>query len=217
LFFELKDIKSQNVKNRFLLVKKSMKNITALKLSSVWFSQSFVFGLSLGLIPLTIKNVLGSSYISILLPLFYIMPTLFSYFFGKSSDQKGRGKIIYLSYALGISGLISLYLSTKLSLVIGVVLLALSLASIKIITLALPGDISEDHNLDFLTGLFWVIQNIGVLGALILSRFIQSNAAYLISLIIMLLSLGILLSVFKTNFSREKFQEIKLKLSEQIK
>ena len=97
-FFKLKDIKTnQQIKNRFNLVKKSIKSLTALKLSSIWFSQSFVFGLSLGLIPLTIKNILGITFVSILLPLFYIMPILFSYLFGKQSDKIGRGKSIFFS------------------------------------------------------------------------------------------------------------------------
>jgi len=218
LFYQLKPLKTiGEIPNRFTLVKKAIKNKTALKLSSIWFSQSFVLGLSLGLIPLTIKNVLGISYISILLPLFYLLPILFSYSFGKLSDKIGRGKIIFYSYTMITAGLLLIYSSGKTALFFGVFLLALSFASMRIVTFALPGDISSDHNLEFLTGLFWLIQNIGTLIALIISRFIQSNTAYLISLAIIILSFIILLSVSKSSLTPQKLSKIKEQLAEEIK
>lgn len=98
-------------KNKFLLVKRTLRSPSALKLSSIWFSQSFVYGLSLGLIPLTTTNIFGVKYISYLLPLFYIMPILISYIVGKTADREGIGNILYFSYATaGVALLLLFYI-----------------------------------------------------------------------------------------------------------
>ena len=218
LFSQMYNFKTKaKVQNKFKLVKKAIQNKTAIKLSTIWFSQSFVFGLSLGLIPLATTKLLGTSFVSYLMPLFYVIPIALGYIIGKTMDNKGIGKILYLSYATAILALIALFISSKSLLIIGIVLLALSFASMRIVTLALPASVTDDNNLEYLQGLFWLVQNIGTVTALLLSKFIQSNFAFLIALIILIITLIIILKTFKMDFSKQKFEEIKITLSKQIK
>ena len=125
--------------------------------------------------------------------------------------------MIFYSYSAAAAGLGLIYFSSKFTLIVGVILLALSFASLRIVTLALPGDIATGHNLPFLNGLFWMIQSIATLIALFISRFIQTEGAYLISLGILIVSFFILTSVFHWDFSLRRFAKIKSTLAKEIK
>ncbi|MCK5040459.1 MAG: MFS transporter [Candidatus Aenigmarchaeota archaeon] len=215
LLFGLRDLKAKQEINHFRLIKKSITSTTALKLSSLWFATTFVYGLVIGVIPLEIKNVLGISYIGVLSSLFYILPLFLSYYFGKLSDIKGRRIMIIFSYILLLIGLVFLSLSSKtIFLISGIVLLALNWAIIKPITYALVGDVTTEYNLEFLTALFWMVQSMGVLSALLLSQIFKLEIVtlYLISILIVICSLIILLPLLSigTKKIREKIsQEIK--------
>jgi len=205
LLFGLKDFRAEQKVNHFRLIRKSITSKTALRLSSVWFAVNFVFGLVIGIIPLQIKGVLGLYYVGILSSLFYILPILLSYFFGKLSDEKGRKKMIVISYLLLTAGLISLSLSSQaLFLVLGILLLALNWAIIKPITMALVGDVATKTNLEFLTALFWMVQNIGVVSALILSQVfeLEVTTLYLVSAFVVILSFVILLPLIRMDTER---------------
>lgn len=213
--FKLKNLKAEPKTNYFKLIKKSLTSKNALRLASIWFVVNFVYGLIIGIIPLEIKKSLGIPYIGILSSLFYIVPIFLSYSFGKFSDIKGRKKIILFSYGLLIIGLLSLCFSqyTFLFLIFGIILLALNWAIIKPITLALVGDVTTENNLEVLTALFWMFQNIGIVSALILSYFLKVKVIniYIISIIIITASLIILLPLFK--LSTEKIKE---KISQEV-
>ena len=215
LLFGLKDLKAKQEINHFRLIKKSITSITALKLSSLWFTVYFVYGLVIGIIPLEIKNILGVSYIGILSSLFYILPIFLSYYFGKLSDIKGRKSMIIFSYILLIISLIFLCFSSQaIFLILGIALLALNRTIMRPITFALVGDVTTEDNLEFLTALFWMVQNIGVVSALLLSQIFKLEVInlYLISILIIISSLIILLPLLRlgTKKIREKIsQEVK--------
>ncbi|MCK5477209.1 MAG: MFS transporter, partial [Candidatus Aenigmarchaeota archaeon] len=212
LLFKLKDLKVEQKKtNRFMLVKKSFTSITALRLSSIWFAVAFVFGLVIGIIPLQINTVLGMSYVGILFSIFHILPVFLSYFFGKLSDVEGREKSILFSYILLVVGLIFLsLLDHPVFLILGIFLFALNRAIIIPITSALVGDVSTKENLEYLTALFWMVQNTGVVSALILSQIFKSEIGllYLISSLVIIGSLIILLPLMhkSTKKIREQIQ-----------
>ncbi len=213
LLTQLKDLPTEQKTNQLKLVKKSIKSMTALKLSAFYFSFSFIFGLVLGLIPLEIKNTLSITYVSLLTFTFWIMPILFSYISGKISDVKGRKIMIVAAYIFGILGLTSLYFSQySIPLVIAIVLLALSYAIFRPMSFALVGDVSVERNLVPLTALFWMAQNVGILSALLISSEIQTRVIYLISIAVISASSLILFPLLKLDL-----KEIKLKLSQEIK
>ena len=215
LLFGLRDLKQKQEINHFRLIKKSITSITALKLSSLWFAINFVHGLVIGIIPLEIKNTLGISYIGILSSLFYILPIFLSYHFGKLSDIKGRKSMIIFSYVLLVISLIFLSFSSQaIFLILGILLLALNWSITKPITSALVGDVTTEDNLEFLTALFWMVQNIGVVSALLLSQMfkLEVMTLYFISIIIVISSLIILLPLL--GLGTEKIRE---KISQEVK
>lgn len=214
LLFNLRDVRAEQKLDRFKLLRKSITSITALRLSSIYFSVHFIYGLVIGIIPIEIKNVLGLYYIGVLSSLFYILPILLSYFWGKLSDTKGRKKMIILSYILIIVGLLSLSVSGRaIFLILGIILLALTWTIIKPITYALVGDVSTEQNLEFLTALFWMVQGIGTVSALLLSQVFKSEpkVIYLVSIFVVAASLLILLPLLKL-----KIEKIKEKLSQEV-
>jgi len=206
--FLLTDLRAEKKQNYFPLIKKAFTSVTALKLSGLGFMVNFVLGLTLGIIPIEIKNTLGLFYVGILSSLFYIFPILFSYFFGKLSDIQGREKIIIFSYIPLLLGLISLTISSNaLFLVLGIVALALNWAVARPILYALVGDIATTSNLETIGALFWTIQNMGILSALVISQFFKSEARiiYLISIFIAVISFWILLPLLRLKI--EKIRE----------
>jgi len=206
--FLLTDLRAEKKQNYFPLIKKAFTSVTALKLSGLGFMVNFVLGLTLGIIPIEIKNTLGLFYVGILSSLFYIFPILFSYFFGKLSDIQGREKIIIFSYIPLLLGLISLTISSNaLFLVLGIVALALNWAVARPILYALVGDIATTSNLETISALFWTIQNMGILSALVISQLFKSEARiiYLISILIAVISFWILLPLLRLKI--EKIRE----------
>lgn len=218
LLIKIKDIKSKNGTgkiNRFRLIGKAITSKTALKLSSLWFAINFVFGLIIGIIPLEIEKTLGLSYVGILSSLFFLLPILLSYRLGKFSEKKGRKNVTVFSYLLLMSGLIFLSFSSNyICLILGIILLSLNWTITKPITFALVGDVSTEDNLEFLTALFWMIQNTGVLIALLLSQIfkLETFTLYLISTAIALISLVILFPLLR--LGTEKIRE---KISQEVR
>lgn len=214
LLFQLNDIRVEEKISHFKLLRKSITSKTALRLSIIWFSLHFIFGLTIGIIPIQIKNILGISYIGILSSLFFILPITLAYLVGKLSDIKGRRKMIIVSYVLLIMGLFSLYLSGNIPfLIIGVVLLALTWTILRTVTSALVGDVTAKSNIEFLVALFWMVQNIGVVSALLLSQIFKAEirTLYLISIFVVATSLIILLPLLKL-----KIEKIREKISQEV-
>jgi len=212
LLWGLEDLRTKESTNQFVLIKKSIRNSTVWRLSLFMFSFNFVSGLVIGIIPLKIKSILGVTYIGILLSLYYLVPIISSYVFGKFSDIKGRKKFIIYSYLIGIAGLLFLYFSLgPFLLILGMVLLALDFAIAKPMSIALVGDVTTENNIDFVVALFGMIQTSGMVIALSLGSFVEGRIVYMISAIVMAISLLILFPLFRMSFTK-----IKEKLSREI-
>ena len=212
LLFKLRDLRGKQKTNHLRLVKKALTSITALRLSVVWFFFMFIYGLVIGIIPIEINNILGISYVGYLFSLFFILPILFSYFFGRFSDIKGRKNLVIFSYIISILGLGLLYFAEgPFLLVAGIILLALNHANMRPLSYAMLGDVSTKNNLEFLAALFWIVQNIGLVSALIISRMIPTKTVYMIFIAVTTASLIILLPLF-----RLKLEEIKEKISQEM-
>ena len=207
LMFKLKNVKVEKQPNNFALIKKSLTSKTALRISILYFSFYFIFGLVIGIVPLEIKKLIGVSYIGFFSSLFYIMPIIFSFIFGKISDVKERKFMVILAYVICIIGLILLYLSGgKILLISGIILLAINFSIIWPSTMALIGDVSTKANLEFLTALFGMASNIAVVSSLVISSLFLTKTIYLISLFVMGISFIVLLPILKLKI--EKLKEL---------
>jgi MFS family permease len=182
--FRLKEYRSEPGENHIRLLARAMTSKTAWRLATVWFSIQFIYGLAIGFIPIHIKNTLGVAYIG-LSSVFYLMPILLSLLWGRISDIYGRKRLILASFVITFCGLALLYLfHSGISLITGIILLAINYSIGIPLTMALVGDVTTEKNLEYLTALFWMVQNVGAVSALVLSTFIQSNTLYLISLLV---------------------------------
>lgn len=208
LLSRLKDIKVEKEVSQFKLLRKAITNPLAIRLSVFYIAFLFIFGLTIGTIPIEIKNRLSIGWIGALSSSFWIIPILISYSLGKISDTKGRKGMIILAYAIGISGLILLLFQQPLTLIIGIVLLALAYAIFKPISLAFVGDVAKKENLVSLTALLWMAQNVGTILALLVSIQTQTKTAYLVAIAILLVSL-----IIQSPLLRLDIKEIKERLS----
>jgi MFS family permease len=172
------------------LMRKAMSSVTVLKLSTIWFSFTFVMGLAIGIIPIQINHELGTQYIGILSSLFFLLPIATSYAFGRLSDVAGRTRLILVSYILGFVGLLVLYIwADAIGLIMGIVLLALNYSLLRPITMALPGDLADGENLVIITALFWTMRIVGAFIALFISAILVVEITYIVSMAILLVSL----------------------------
>lgn len=187
------------------LMKKAALSSTVLRLSSIWFSFTFVMGLAIGILPIQINHTLGMQYIGILSSLFFLLPIATSYAFGRLSDVTGRTRLISYSYLLGFLGLVILYFAAEaMGLILGIVLLALNYSLLRPITMALPGDLAIGDNLVILTALFWTMRIVGVFTALTISVILPVDVIYVVSLGVLLISFLLVLPILKFSLSKLK-------------
>mgnify|MGYP001607787119 CR=1 FL=1 len=140
-------------------------------------------GLMLGVVPLEIKKTIGVWAIGILVGIFYIMPMLFAYIFGKLSDLRGRRGMITLIYVLSFSGVVlMLGAHIPILLILAILLLAFNFGIARTITFALVGDISTEQNVESVSALMWMVQSLAFTIAIVVSVLLKGSAIYLVSL-----------------------------------
>ncbi len=207
LFFQLKEIKFENFpKNKFNFLKKAFLSKTALKFSLLGFSGNLVFGLTIGILPLQIEQILGIFWVGILMSLFSLFPVLFSFFFGKISDFKGRERIIFGSFILRIISFLFLIFPKPVFLISGIFLLAFSFVLVNSIAWATIGDITTEKNLEFLNSLFNFFAILGVIFALFIGAKFSVKIIYLISILTTLFTILVLFPLLKEGLERVKFK-----------
>ena len=213
LLFKLKKLKDYKSENKFKLIKKAIKSKLLLSFSTIWIVVNLLFALSIGMIPIEIKNRLGIEYIGLLASAVFLIPVIFSYFFGNLSDKIGRKPMIVSIYIITLLTLILLYVNkSNLVLIFGAILLSLGHSVTRIINSPLIGDLSNKKNLESLAALFWVVQDLSIVIFLMLNSFIKTNLIYLIFIAILVICLLIILPLFKYSL-----EELRLKISKEIK
>lgn len=177
--FLLQDIRAESQRNQWREMRRALTSVTALRIAAIWFAFNFIQGLMLGIIPLQIKSTIGVWAIGILGGMFYIMPMLFAYIFGKLSDLRGRRGMITLMYALSMAG-VGLMFGARVPAVLisAIAVLAFNFGISRTITFALVGDISTAQNVESLTALTWMVQMVAFVSALLLSVVLEGVWLY---------------------------------------
>lgn len=211
LLFFLKDMKASEEKIkgfRFVFLKKILTSPTALKISAVWFAPYFVLGLFFGFLPIEIKSNLGLSYVGIISSAIYALPLLLSYFLGKLSDIRGRQEMLIISYILLIIGLVFMLFEYSVFFIIGLILIILNFAIVRVAVCASIGDVGSKNNLEFISAMFNMVGNIGIVVALVISQIFIADVKliYLFSALITLAAFIILTPLLRTkiNLIKEK-------------
>jgi MFS family permease len=209
---QMNDIGAPDVSRRVRALS-AARSKTAWRISVIWFSGSFVFGLALSVIPLVIHASLGLAYVGILTSCFYVVPILASYTVGNQSDIRGRKTLLYVAGICGAAGLIALTFSNVggAVVVIGVVLVAVSNSMGAPITTALVGDVATELNLASIVSLFRMMQGAGIVAGLVVAAVLRGTTALEISLGSLIVCFAVFLPVF-----REDIPEIRSRIAREI-
>jgi len=189
-----------------------LKSKTVLRASSTILATYMTYGLVISFIPLEIAEIAGLDMVGYLSALFFIIPTFASYPLGKLSDKFGHFPAIFIGLGMTGLGLITLYAATHtLILVIGILVVTLGFAVLNPLMTALPTDISPNGMTERISATFNVASAIGILIGIMTPFIFYDKSAYLI-----LLFLVCTVAVFIRPFTKVKFDQIKLKISEEL-
>jgi len=186
----ISDVRSDHSLHHPKFAKAGLKSLTMIRLSIFWFTMSFIFGLAIGVIPIDIGRTFGLFYVGMIQTITYTSSILLGYFFGHASDRVGRAKSILFIYAAIASGLIFISFPGPVFLLAGVTLVVFTSTASKSVSGALIGDTVTEENFEIATSFFWMVQNVGTVSALLLSRALNGNSQliYLISLGVIIIS-----------------------------
>lgn len=179
----LEDLRAEPGPSKWTLVRQSVASVTAWRIGAIWFVFNFIQGLMLGVVPLEIMQTLGLPFVGMLIGVFYVTPMLFSYWFGRQSDRTGRITMVRMMYVLSLLGVALLFGARQpILLISGIVCLALNFGLARTITFALVGDLATPKMVESLSALFWMIQSLATMSALLLSTILGREALYWSSL-----------------------------------
>lgn len=190
IFSKIKNTNDTIAEEKSYSLIKTLKSKTLWQLSPIWLSTFFVFGMSLGEIPLQIKEILGIPFVGFLSSLFFLFPILLSGIIGKLSDRFGRKLFVCISFSLNFCGLLFLIIAPpSFFLILGVVSLALAYTiSIPVIS-AFIGDISTKENLKHIVIFFRISENMAFVSAIIITAIFQKKEVYFFPIILLIISM----------------------------
>ena len=199
-------VKQANLSQSFVSLKKLVKNSYFLKIALTWFSSSLVLASVAGRFPLEIKEHFNLLSIGFILPIFYFLPIIFSYYFGKKSDIKGRNIFLIFSLILISAGFLLFAVREGFNLnfslfILSFLLISFGYAIFASIKFAILGDISSENNLENIVALFNLFGNLGFVIVFLLDIYLPPVFVYFSSFGIALVSLIIVLPVLKLNMS----------------
>lgn len=184
--------------------RKMITDPSVFKISLVWFSYSLVLGSVVGQIPLEVRKYFNLQSLGMIMPLFYILPIILSYYFGKKSDIKGWRGLLVLSCILVVLGFGLFALQSNLELgkwffALCFLLISLGYAIFAPLSLSLRGEIDFKGKLEHLTAITILFGNAGYVVCFLLNLFLSTSLSYLVSFFIVFLSLIVILSELKSN------------------
>lgn len=198
------DSREVNFPQNLFFLKKLGKNPYFLKMGLIWFSFSLVLASVAGRFPLEIKEHFNLGSIGFILPIFYFLPIISSYYFGKISDIKGRNIFLIFSLFLISIGFLLFTIQKWLGLdflifITSFFLVSLGYAIFASIKFAMLGDVSSGDNLEYAAALFNQFGNLGYVVILLFNIYFSVTLTYLVSFLIVFTSLIIILPVLKLN------------------
>lgn len=203
-----------NLSQNFIFLKRLVTNSYFLKIALIWFSSSIVLASVAGLFPLKIKEHFNLLSVGFILPIFYFLPIVLSYYFGKKSDIKGRNAFLIFSLVLMFAGFLLFCLQEVFSLdfsvfILSFLLVSLGYAIFAAIRFALLGDISSEGNLKYISSLFTLFSNFGYVIIFLFNIYFPAAFVYFLSFAVILTSLIIVTPVLKLNISviKEKISQ----------
>lgn len=152
----------------FWLIKKLISSRSLWRLGVVWILMVFVQTVGFSSLPVIISRQIGVGAAGILGSLFPLAMVGFSLVSGKISDRFGRGGIINVGLLLLIIGSVLVFWTSKTSLILASLGLALGFAILRAVTFALIGDISSKRLLPAVNAYLYVLMNISVVTAIII-------------------------------------------------
>ena len=160
------------------------KSRTLVRVSLINILFMFAFGLVIGSLPLLLNNHFSLEVIGYVGGIFFVTSFFFSYLIGSLSDRVGRMLLIMIALLCLLGGLALLAIFDNRYVLLGAIaLLAIVYATIRPLMQALVGVISTADNVDKTVALFSVLQNVGVVGALIVSFYFTGKSIYWVSLV----------------------------------
>ncbi|OQX18523.1 MAG: hypothetical protein BWK75_06600 [Candidatus Altiarchaeales archaeon A3] len=154
----------------------------------LYVAQGFLFSLTIGIIPIEIKDIFSEIFVGIFGMLFYLIPLFSAYGVGKISDRIGRPALFITFYILiGVAMLIML---NKENFIFGIVVFAIAFSFTRVLLIAYVGDLCKGKNLETTNALFNTALNLGVVLGFLIFMFIEDkNLIYTISFFVTILSL----------------------------
>jgi len=185
---------------------KYFKNIDLLKLWFFSLAINLNIGLFFSIIPVHIKNTLGIEYVWIIASIYYIFIMLSSFFVWKSADKYDNRYILILIYLMCLLSMWLLYFYefNYIFLLLGIWLLAIIMSYMNVIILSLVNKLWWKKNIKDLFSFFFVFGNIWLVLGILLSTYIKDNLVYLISFILVFISLLSYITLFRKNLSEMK-------------
>jgi MFS family permease len=211
LFLWNKPVESsqKKISQNFNFFRRALKNQYFLRIGLIWFSFSLVLACVAGKFPLEIKEYLGLGSITFILPIFYVLSIIFSYYFGKKSDSKGRSTFIAMSLILVALGFLSFAIQNIFNLgfyvfILSFLLISLGYAIFSSIRIAVIGDVSSKDNPEYFAASLNQFGNMGYVVIFLLSAYFSNTFIYLVAFLTVVMSLFIGLPVLKLNMGSIK-------------
>ncbi len=191
MLFLIRDLKISKTAN-FKEGLKNFFNPKFLIFVPLYVAQGFLFSLTIGIIPIEIKDMFSEIFVGIFGVLFYLIPLFSAYGVGKISDRIGR-PVLFIAFYILI-GAAMLILTNKENFIIGISIFALAFSFTRVLLIAYVGDLCKGKNLESGNALFNTALNLGVVLGFLTFMLIKNNnpdsdLIYIISFFITILSL----------------------------
>ncbi|MDO8463068.1 MAG: MFS transporter [bacterium] len=181
LLTRLDDLRGDVQRRNWNAAFRMLHSPSALRIAMIWFPFNCIQGFVLGVVPLRIQDVFGTTLaVGTLVGLFYLTPIVTAYALGALSDRIGRRGLTLVTFPLGIAGIGLLAIATSpVLLVIAITILALNFGLARTLTFALVGDVTTDATLDAFSALTWFVQSVALTIAFALPLILNGDALFL--------------------------------------
>src|SRR5258708_3432072 len=169
------------------------------------FSSYFFSGQSFAAINLIVLNLFGLGFVGIMATIFRISTVTGGLTIGKISDMYQKETILYITTGIGIIGGV-LFLSSSSALLVGLglILLGIFTSTAYPVCLSLLKQVTAETDYKYALGAFHVYANLGIVCAILATRYINLRMSLIIGVVLML-SIFPTIYVFSKGFTKKSF------------